>query len=897
MKRVFRLVGLRRVAADVEAELAFHFDMTTRELMSQGHSEDDARREAERRFGDVHETRARLVRIDRQHERQRQRAEWWDGVWHDLRFAARSLRRSPGVTLAIVVTLALGIGANAAMFGIIDRLLLRGPEHVVAADRLRRVYFTTDRPGEGRHTSSYAGYVSYTALREGTHAFDRVAGYTGSNSVVLGRGTSAHGASSSYVTWDFFPLTGVRPAFGRFFSAEEDRPPRGRNVVVLSESTWRNTFGGDSAIIGKPIAINGANYTVVGVAPAGFTGVELERIDLWLPMSIHPPPTPDWPTTYFADWMQIVVRLKPGMSAERAGDEATIARHRAYTGNNAADSAALLSLRSILFTAQGQESSAVNVSRWLAGVAMIVLLVACANVANLLLARAVRRRREIGVRVALGAGQSRLARLLLAESLLLSIAGGFAALGVAFVGGRLVRAMLLPDVAWSTTPLDPRVLVFTSVVILVVGVLIGLAPALQANARALADALKTGARAGAPRSRLRSALTVVQAALCVLLLVGAGLFVRSLSRVHALDLGLQPDRILDVGVSLPRREGLDSAQRAESVRRERRFYDDALERVRGVPGVERASVAVGTPFQTSFAVGLSVPGWDTLPRLAGGGPYISAVSNDHFATLGTRLVLGRVFTKSDREGTEQVAIVNATMARTLWPGASPLGRCLQINDKTCTQVVGVVQDVQRESVREPPAMQYYVPLGQEVRLGFGGRTLFVRAAGDPARLVEPIRRALLPLAPEALDVRASVMQGDLDPEIRPWRMGATMFGVFGLLALAMAAIGLFSVIAYSVSQRRQELGVRVALGAGSANIISMILSQGVVLTGLGVAIGVVLALLSSRFVSDLLFETSPRDPAVFAIVIATLLMTAVAASILPALRASRVDPMEALRAE
>jgi putative ABC transport system permease protein len=894
MKRVFRLASLRRVPADVEAELSFHFEMTMRELMAQGHSEDDARREAERRFGDVNATRSR---IDRQHERQRQRAEWWDGVWQDVRFATRSLRRSPGVTLAIVLTLALGIGANAAMFGIIDRLLLRGPEHVAAPDRLRRVYFTTDRPGEGRQTSSYAGYVSYTALRDGAHAFDGIAGYTGANGAILGRGTNARSASVSYVTWDFFPLTGVRPAFGRFFGAEDDRPPRGRNVAVLSEGTWRNVFGGDSTIVGKSIALNGETFTVIGVAPAGFTGVELERIDVWLPMSVHPPPTPDWPTTWFAEWMKVVVRVAPGVSAERAGEQATIARHHAYTGNSAADSAAVVSLRPITFTEQGHEASAVKVSRWLAGVALIVLLVACANVANLLLARAVSRRREIGVRAALGAGQGRLARLLLVEALLLSIAGGVAALGVAVVGGGLVRAMLLPDVAWNSAPVDARVLAFTSVVIVAVGLLIGLAPALQSNARALDDALKSGARAGAPRSRLRGALTVMQAALCVLLLVGAGLFVRSLSRVRALDLGLQPDRILDVGVWFPSRQGLDSIRREEAVVRERRFYDDAVERVRKVAGVEHASVAVGTPFRTSFAVGLSVPGWDTLPRLAGGGPYITAVSNDHFATLGTRLVLGRVFTKADQDGREQVAIVNETMARTLWPGATPLGKCLQINDKTCTRVIGVVQDVQRESVREPRAMQYYVPLGREVKLGFGGRTLFVRTTGDPARVIETIRRALLPLVPEALDVKASVMQNDLDPEIRPWRMGTTMFGVFGLLALAMAAIGLFSVIAYSVSQRRHELGVRVALGAHAADIRRMILSQGMMLTSGGIAIGLVLALWASRFVSDLLFETSPRDPVVFAVVIVTLLLTALVASILPAARASRVDPMEALRSE
>ena len=899
MKRVFRLAGLRRVLADVDAELAFHFEMTMRELMNHGHSEEHARREAARRFGDVDATRARLTRIDRQHDRQLRRADWWEGVGQDVRFAARALRRSPGLTAGIVLTLALGIGANAAMFGIVDRLLLRGPDHVVASEQLRRVYFTTPGPTKIDETTSYVGYVTYTLMRDHTRAFERVAGYTRPYPSVVGRGSDAHRLAGSSVTWDFFPLTGVRPVIGRFFTADEDRPSSAVKVVVIGEGTWQQYFGADTGVLGKSLTIDGSPFTVIGVAPAGFSGVELEPVDFWIPMSVvGPTRSSDWATTFSMQWLQVVARVRPGVDEAQAGKEATLAYRRAYTGQEKLDSAARLTLSSIAFTARGREASEARVSRWLVSVAIVVLLVACANVTNLLLSRALRRRREIGVRVALGAGRGRLARLLLMEALLLAAAGGAVAVIVAHAGGSLMRLALLPNVVWSTSPVSGRVLLFTGLVALLVGVVIGVVPAMQTNTRSVVGALRSGGRGGAPRSRLRQALTILQAALCVMLLVGAGLFVRSLSRVRAVDLGVQPDRLIEVSVQFPSRRALDSARRAESVARERRFYDDALDRVRSLPGVSRASVGVGSPFNSAFSIQLRASGHDSIPKLAGGGPYISAVSLDHFATLGTRFVQGRPFTAADVQGSELVTIVNETMARTLWPGVSPIGQCLFLGDwKNCGRVVGVVQDVQRFTLREEPAMQYYIPLGHEGTLGFGGRVLFVRAAGDPARLTETVRRALLPLSPEALDVSAKVMQDDLDPQIRPWRMGATMFGVFGLLALAMAAIGLFSVIAYSVSQRRQELGIRVALGAERGSIVRMILSQGVTLTAIGLTIGLLLSLWASRFVSELLFDTSPHDPAVFVVVVATLLATAVIASVVPAARAARVDPMEALRAE
>jgi predicted permease len=509
----------------------------------------------------------------------------------------------------------------------------------------------------------------------------------------------------------------------------------------------------------------------------------------------------------------------------------------------------------------------------------------------------------VAVRLALGISRGRLARLLLLESTLRALLGGAAALGVAWVCGQLVRRTLLPDIAWPSSPVDGRVLAFTAGAALLTGVVVGLTPLHLASRTRLGDMTNASRTGGGRRGRLRFTLTAAQAALSVVLLVGAGLFVRSLLQVGSLRLGMEPERILAVSVNWPSLSGVaDSAARAERASREGSL-ERSLDRVRALPGVAHAAIAVGTPFRSRFTIFLRVPGWDSLPRLAGGGPYIAAVSPDYFATLGTRLRQGRDFTAADRAGSERVAIVNETMARTLWAGRTPLGECLYVGatDTTrsliCSRIVGVVEDVRRSALREEPAMQYFVPLGQEEALGFGGRQLLVRPRGAPAPFTATLRRELLATLPGALFVNVQPYTSFLDGFVRPWRLGAALFGAFGLLALVVAGLGIHSVMSYMVAQRAHELGVRRALGAGAAHLLRIVVGQGLAAVAAGCAIGLTIALVAGRFLEAVLFDTAASDRVVLATVTLAMLLAALVASVVPARRAARIDPATALRGE
>lgn len=595
--------------------------------------------------------------------------------------------------------------------------------------------------------------------------------------------------------------------------------------------------------------------------------------------------------------------MKPGVTRDQAGAETTTLFRAAYAGRRPEWAGATLRLATIRATRDGRESMEASVSKWLVGVAVIVLLVACSNAINLLLARAVRRRREIAVRVALGAGRGRLVRLLLTEGLTLAAASGVMSLGVAYGGGALVRSVLLPNVEWTTSPVDTRVMILSFAVALTAGILVGLIPALQASNPDVADAIKAGVReGGGRRARLRGALTVAQAALSVLLLVGAGLFVKSLRNVRVLDLGIQPDRVLVVSVSWPTLGNVaDPTDRAAEEGRRNAFYPAALARVRALPGVEHASLTVGLPFMSSFGQFIRIPGVDSVPHVPGRGPNLSAVSDGYFETTGTRVVRGRAFTPADRAGSELVALVSETMASTLWPGRDPIGSCIYTGEREaaatlpCSRIVGIVADARSNTLREPPSMHYYIPFGQE--RGMGGTQLLVRPAGDPLLLSESLRKDLSALDPAISFVRTELLQRELDPQIRPWRLGASMFSLMGVLALIVAAVGLYSVMSYLVAQRTHELGVRIALGARGRDIVSLVLRSGVGMAALGVAIGIGLAVATSRFIEPLLFDTSARDITVMGTVVCTLLGVALLASVVPALRAKRTNPMEALRSE
>jgi predicted permease len=577
--------------------------------------------------------------------------------------------------------------------------------------------------------------------------------------------------------------------------------------------------------------------------------------------------------------------LGPGATPEGAGAEADAAFRDVYDGSPSTVRGGRVSIGLIRFDREGREPLEARVSRWLLAVSLTLLLIACANVASLHLARSVRSERELAVRLALGSGRGRLIRSLVIRSLILASMGGAVALLVASWTSRLLRRLLAPTVAWEGAAVDTRVFVFAFITTVATALLIGLIPALQGSRRDLVSSLHAGSSSrGVRHARVLGWLTVGQTAAATVLLIGAGLFARSLGNVLALPLGIDAD---DVWIATPVGGGAAAANA---------FHANVLDRIEGHPAVVSAAVSIGTPFWSTFGVGVAVPGFDSLPDMPGGGPYVSAVSNGYFATVGTRLLRGRLFTSDEGAGTEPVVIVNETMASVLWPAEDPLQKCVILEwlNPPCARVVGVVEDSKRSSVHDDPALQWYLPLGQE--RGISGSTLLIRASSDDGALVE-IRAALQEIAGPSSFLRMTLLAEQLDPEIRPWRAGAALFSIFGALALAVAAFGLYGVIAYTVAQRTREVGLRMALGARAAQVARMVLRQGLRLVLAGLFLGLLIVLALGRLIEPMWFKASPRDPEILAGVVLVLLLVASAAALVPSLRAAATDPLVALKAE
>ena len=884
------------VGAEVDEEITFHMEERVRHLMVLGYTEEEARAEAERRFGRLAHARLTLHRSATRREYRMTIAGWLNDWRRDFNYTARSLVREPLVSVVVVLTLALGIGANATMFGIIDRLLLRGPTHIVKPEDVKQIYFT-QKSFSGDRTTYRTGYITYTTLKNNTRSFDAVALYAES-SARIGKGQESRTIPIARTSWDLFPLLGVKPLMGRFYGPEEDHVPVGENVAVIDYETWRKEYGGTRDVLGKKITLSEKDYTIIGVAPKGFTGPELRPINAWIPYTANQDKTGAWATSWCCTGPGVIARIRPDVSPEAAASDATRAyRAAALEGKNDRSAKGTVSVLPVSYGENGEEPTEAAVTRWLGGVSLVVLLVACANVVNLLLARGVRRRREISIRLAMGISRARLARLLLSEGILLSVAGGVAALALAYWGGQFIRATLMPDIMWGS-PINWRILAFSALVSLTVGVMIGLAPALESARHDLSTTLRATTRqGGGQRAGLRDGLTVLQAALSLVLLVGAGLFVRSLIRIDNMNLGINPDRVASVYGDLPGdpRDTPDSWEAAEA--RLDLVNREAMSRLKKRPDVEQAALAMGAPLGSSFGVDLKVPGIDSLPEMKGGGPFITAVSADYFKTVGTRTLRGRTFTAAEGKGTAPVAVVNETMARVLWPNQDALTKCLIIgdDDAPCASIVGVVEDVHRASLREEPSFQYYVPLGQERNIS--GTELLVRPRGKAAAFVPALQDLLFGVAPNANFFMINPLSERLDPQIRPWRLGATLFIAFGVLALIISAVGLFSVIAYGVTQRRAEIGIRLALGARANTIMGLVLKQGVRLAIAGMLVGIFMVLAGSRFIEPLLFDTSARDVLTIAGVCLVLTATTILACVLPALRARSIDPVEALRAE
>jgi len=908
VRRLFRLkIHHPRLArTDAEAELNSYVAERTERLVAQGLTPAEAQAEALRRLGGNFEKALDdAVRSAQHREREMRVREYLRDASDDLRYAIRSFRREKLVAAFIVVTLALGIGANAAMYGVIDRLLIRGPEHIRQPERVVRLFRTVTRE-QGSSVAAAWGWVSYELFRKDTPTFSHVAAYSVNTAgYAYGRGPDAVLVPYGAATWDLFPLLGVQPALGRFFNAAEDSPTAPQRVVVLGYGFWTRAFARDQDVIGRRITLGNQEFEIVGVAPRGFTGPQLAAVDAWIPLSLTSQRNvQNFQASWNAQWLRIIARLGDGVSPEQAGTVATRSYQNAFSGRDQVQKTAKVWAGRLNYATSGKEPVEATISRWLVGVTAVVLLIACANVTNLLLARAVRRRREVAVRVALGAGRGRLVRLLLAESVLLSGIGALAGLLVAWGMARLMRNVLLPGLEWPNAPVDHRVLILSTTIGIAVGLLTGLVPAMRGSDPDLAGALKAGAREGGGRaSRLRAGLTIAQAALSIVLLAGAGLFVRSLARVRAIDLGLQPDRVLSVQVNYATQLGpLNTPEGAAETARRRQVLQDAMERAGQLSSVERASLSVGLAFQSGYSNYLRVPGWDSIPQFKNPGPNMSWITPGYFETVGTRVVEGRGFTEADRLGSEPVVIVSRSMVRNLWRNRSPIGDCFQwstskdsLATAPCARIVGIAADAHQYGLSEEPDLHYYIPFAQGTPRG---EFLLVRPRrGAESKVIADVRQLIVQVDPSVTFVSARYLQEWIDPMVRPWRLGASMFTLLGILALVVAAVGLYSVMSYFVAQRTQEIGVRIALGAQASNVVTLVVRNSAIMAATGLAIGTAITLATGRFIQPLLFETSPRDPVVLGGVASVLLAVAVLASLVPALRASRVDPITALKSE
>ena len=826
-------------------------------------------------------------------------------LWKDLRYGMRVLWKSPGFTAVAVFTLALGIGANTAIFSSVSAFILRPLPAVGDPGSLVRVFEAGGGGAGGPHgdlvdSFSYPDYVDYRdrggEAFEGLliHRLEQAAlSTTERNDLVWGE----------LVSGNYFDVLKVRPALGRGFLPDEDKAPGARAVVVISHNLWRNRFASDPSVVNRAVTFNGQPFTVVGVAPKGFTGTKFGlAMDFWAPIMMQEQVTREgrWIEERGDHRLEIIGRLKEGVTREQA--EAALTSVASYLAETYPAERAEGVRVVVKPEIEGRYEEMAGVVKLGSAVALgavgLILLIACANVANLLLARAASRRREIGIRLALGASRGRVVRQLLTESVLLSALAGVVGLLLAFWAADLLRALIpvLPyTVALDFAP-DTRALLFTLAVSLLTGIVFGLAPALQSSRPDIVPVLKNepaGLKAGRRRLTLRNGLVVVQVALSLVVLVCGGLLVKSFWRARSIDPGFQTDRGLGLSVN-PSLLGYDGE-------RGKIFFRQLAERVGALPGVESVSVARYLPLgDSSSSTGPVIAEGQPVPEPGRGiSTLYNVVSSGYFDTLRTPFVAGRDFSAEDRESGRRVVIINQALAERLWPGERDVvGKRLRVGGAEGTrqrEVVGVVKTGRYRTLAESPRPMMYIPLEQ----GFdaGGMMLLARSSGDPKTLINSVQQEV-----RALDPRLPVYGVRTFGEHMTWalwgtRLAASLSLAVGLLALVLAASGLYSVMAYTVSQRTHEIGIRIALGAQGSDVLRLVAGHGMALTAVGVAAGLAASFAVTRVLAGILYGVSATDAVTFAAISLLLALVSFLACYLPARRAARVDPMEALRYE
>jgi putative ABC transport system permease protein len=877
-----RMHGLLRreaVLQDIDEEMRLHVEMETEANIHRGMTPAEARRAALRSFGNFDRVRDVAYGV--------RGGGFLETFMQDIWYGARVLAKNKSFTAIAVLTLALGIGANTAIYSVVNELLLRPLPYADA----ERIVLLWEVSPEGRHQNTVSS-ANFRSWQEQSTAFTGMAAFTDQRLNLTGEGDPEE-IAAQFVTPELFRVLGVKPILGRDL-APEDALPNASQVVLLSHGFWQRRLGGDPGVVGKPITLNSVPFTVAGILPPGFqwhirqTSGTGKSAEIWMPFEL---PTEEPGSR--GRFLSVVARLKPGVSLEEAQAEMrTIAsRLQADSPYNKGYSAEAIPLREQLV---GNVRRALLV---LLGAVGFVLLIACANVANLLLSRAAAREKEIALRTALGARRLRVVRQLLTESLLLAVLGCLLGLVFAWWGLRALVAISPRELFMlQGVSLNLPVLAVTVAISLATGLIFGLAPALEATRLNLNDSLKEGGKGtagqGTRSRRLRGALVIAEVALAIVLLTSAGLLVKSFVRLQQVDTGFTPDNVLTMVVRLPARKYSEDPQRVA-------FFRQAEERIRALPGARDIGIVNFLPFYGGLgsATGFTVEGRPAPPPGEEPGTDVRVADAGYFRTLGIPLVRGRNFT--DQEDTEErrVVLINEAMARQHFPGEDPIGRRISVemfDEPTPTEIIGIVRDVKYESLVNTAQPTVYMPLPV---LTYPFMTFVLRTDGDPADVAPAVRRAVREIDPDQPVADVRTMHQVMAEFVGRERFSTLLLGIFAGLATLLAAVGIFGVMSYSVTLRTREIGLRMALGAQPGEVLRLILKQGLLLTLIGIGLGVAGALALTRLMSGLLFGVGSTDPATFTAIVLLFTFVSLIACYLPAQRATRVDPLIALRYE
>ena len=878
--RLFGLFSKNRRNAEMAAEMQSHVDLLTERNIAAGMSAEAARQAALREFGGVEQIKevAREQRVWR----------WADEFVQDVRFGARMLLRTPGFSVLAILCLTLGIGTNAAVLSWVEGILIRPYPLVAHQDRMFALSATT-RGQNGFTGLSYPEFLDYEKNSTLFESFivDRITGTT------LSVGDRAERASGAIVSANYFDALGVRPILGRGFRPEEGEGRNAHPVTVIGYKTWKDRYGGDPNIIGRTQMLNGVQHTIIGVAPERFHGTFIGyNFSFWVPTSMQE----TFDTTGYKlenrgeRWIEGYAFLKPGVTRQQADSELhTISQRleKDYPETNRGHDLSLAPLWRTPFNQAGNMTSTLAITM---AVVFFVLLIACANVSNLLLARSLLRRHEMTMRLALGAGRRRLIKQLFTEGLLLSLIAALGGIAVAY-WCRNALVLSFPSPAAGIVidlpgRIDWRVLVASVAICTGATMLFALMPAIHASHVDLSGALKTdggGVVSGSSRSRLRSCLVLVQVSLSFVLLAGTGLLMQSLQRMQNASPGFSTDVIIS---------GADLFSAGYNLDRAKAFHTQLLDRAREIPGVESASLARLVPFSYGvFSTSpLAIDGYQPAPDEQPSSSYLE-VTEDYFKTLTIPIVVGREFQRTDDENAPPVAIINETMAAKYWPGKDPIGQRLKVKDRWL-QIVGVAKNVNYENKFEQPRAFFYVPLRQNFSVS---NWLLLRTRETPAAISGALAREMKALDANLAPTAPFLAQEQVDRKGYTQRLAAMLIAIFGAMALFLAAIGLYAVMSYSVSQSTRELGMRMALGASGVDLLRLVLSRGLKLTLVGIVLGAVAAFSLTRLMGNVLYKVSPRDPIAFGLALVVLIAVALLACLLPARRASRLDPARALR--